>query len=241
VPLRYRAFVFVVLLLAPALMRAVDPDPVHPTAAPTAGPAPTTDVIVFRTAESLDAPHRTSYRLAEWAQQRGRWILPDIGYYDTGYARDQLWFAGAGAELTHRSNCVWTEEIYLAQAAGPEAHNERSMWLWTVFDVQLHPKLTAQLVSYPTLPLNRSQSWGFDVDRGKLEWAPSAHWRIGPGYSATTLAAGHNWLSKPFLTATRKTRSGDYEFWLQKTATGAQVQFRYMLVRDERRRTASGE
>jgi hypothetical protein len=197
-------------------------------------PHTVTDVVVLRGAETLQSPHRVGYRLIEWDQQRGRWIAPDIGYYDTGYGQSQLWFIGAGAELLHRPHFVWTEELYATQAAGPEARNERSLWFWTVFDLPLRKRLSAQIVTYPTLPLNKSQSWGFDIDRAKLEWNAGSNWKVGPGYSATTCAPGTAWLSRPFLTVTRKSRTGDYEVWLERISGGAQVQFRYLLVRDEK-------
>jgi hypothetical protein len=173
--------------------------------------------------------------MAEWAQMRGRWILPDVGYYDTGYGRNQLWFVGGGADLLHNSHYDWSQEIYLAQAAGQGSHNERSMWLWTVVDFKLRKHLTAELVCYPTLPLDRTQSYGFDIDRGKMEWAVKPHWLIGPGYNSTVSSDGTSWQSRPFVTMTRKSRSGDYEFWLERIPAGAQMQFRYQLVRDEKR------
>ena len=32
---------------------------------------------------------------------RGRWIFPDVGYYDTGYGKEHIWFTGAGADIVH--------------------------------------------------------------------------------------------------------------------------------------------
>lgn len=203
-------------------------------AAETAKPHPTTDILVLRGSEALQSPHRTGYRLLEWAQQRGRWIAPDIGYYDNGYGHNQLWFIGAGAEIVHHKHYVWTEELYANQAAGPDTHNERSFWLWSVLDLKFRKGLTSQTVVYPTLPLNQAQSWIFDVDRSKLEWEFRPHWLVGPGYAATSSGHKDNWENRPFVTLTRKTRSGDYEIWIQRVAAGAQVQLRYQLVRDER-------
>jgi len=221
------SFVFF-LFSAPTLVA----EPAEPH--PGADPHPVTDIFVVRGSETLQSPHQVGYRLVEWAQQRGRWIAPDFGYYDTGYAHDQLWFVGAGADVLHRRHMLWTEEIYLAQANGSEAHNQRSMWLWTVFELNLRKRLSAELVSYPTLPLDHAQPFGYDIDRFKMEWKATPHWLVGPGYTATTLAPGYAWQSRPFLTATRKSHNGDYEVWLQRIPTGAQVQLRYMLVRDER-------
>lgn len=218
------------IFLFTASSHAAEPEDVCPA------PSPVTDVVVLRTALAAQHPFRTNYRLVEWNQQRGRWLLPDIGYYDNGYFGHQLWFGGGGAELLHRPRMVWTEELYANQAAGPDTHNQRMFWFWTVFDFKLKPHLTAQLVGYPTLPLNHSQDWGMDIDRGKLEWEFHRGWKIGPGYAATSFCNQGAWESRPFVTLTRKTGSNYYEFWAERIAGGAQIQLRYMLVRNEKRR-----
>jgi len=78
----------------------------------------------------------------------------------------------------------------------------------------------------------RRQRWGLDIDRAKSEWAPSPHWLVGAGYSGG-ICSSRTWESKPFLTTTRKTHTGNYEFWIQRTPAGAQVQFRYLFVQGE--------
>lgn len=213
------------------MLHQADPQPVQ--VSPAKAPA-VANIWVLRGSLALQSPHRTGYRLFEWAQQRGRWIVPDAGYYDDGYQGNQLWFIGGGAELLHKPHMLWTEEIYANQAAGPGSHNERSLWLWTVFDFKLKPHLKAQLVGYPTLPLNHKQDWGLDIDRSKLEWEMLHNWWVGPGYAATTFSAKSVWENHPFLTLTRKSRTGDYEVWVQRIPAGAQVQLRYQLVRNER-------
>lgn len=223
----HRAFclAFVFLSLS-AFLRADEPVELHPAPTHTVE-----DIWVLRGSLALQSPHRAGYRLLEWAQQRGRWVVPDVGYYDDGYWGNQLWFIGGGAELIHRPRLIWTEEIYANQAAGRNTHNERSFWLWTVFDLKFKPNLTAQLVGYPTLPLDRAQDWGADIDRMKLEWHIQHHWLLGPGYAATTFGHDTLWENRPFITVTRKTRTGDYEIWVQRIPAGAQVQLRYLLVR----------
>jgi len=198
--------------------------------------SPVSDVVVLRTALAAVQPFRTNYRLVEWNQQRGRWLVPDIGYYDNGYFGHQLWFGGGGAEIVHGPHMVWTEELYANQAAGPATHNERMFWFWTVFDFKLRPRLAAEIVGYPTLPLNHSQNWGLDIDRAKLEWEFKRDWKIGPGYAATTFCNQGVWESRPFVTLTHKAGHNTYELWAERIADGAQVQLRYMLVRDEKRR-----
>lgn len=212
----------VLLLLTSSALHAAEP----------ADPHPVSNVLIVRTAEQLHAPHVISYRLVEWAQVRRRWIVPDVGYYDTGYGKDQLWFVGAGAEVIHRPRFTWTQELYIAQESGPESHNGRALWIWPVLDMRLRPKLVGQAVAYPTIPLNGSQRWGFDVDRAKAEWIASPHWLAGAGYSAH-ICANRSWENEPFLTATRKTRAGDFEFWLQRLPKGAQIQVRYLFVQSE--------
>lgn len=227
--LRLFCFTFAIFLFSASTCTAETGD-VHPT------PSPVTDVVVLRTALNAQHPFRTNYRLIEWNQQRGRWLVPDIGYYDDGYGGHQLWFGGGGAEIIHGPHLVWTEELYANQAAGKKTHNERMFWFWTVFDLKLRRNLTAQIVGYPTLPLNHAQDWGLDIDRTKLEWEFKRGWKIGPGYAATTFSDTSVWESRPFLTVTHKSGINSYEMWFERIQDGAQVQLRYMLVRDEKRK-----
>ena len=120
-------------------------------------PRPVVNIYVLRMGEQLQSPNIVTYRVAEWEQMRGRWILPDVGYYDSGYGKDQLWFAGGGADVLHTRHFDWEQEIYVLQEAGPESTNKRFMWLWPVLDFRFRPRLTAQVAPYPTLPLNRAR------------------------------------------------------------------------------------
>lgn len=198
-------------------------------AAQEARPQPETTVVV-RTGMRLQAPYASSYRLFEFSQQRGRWIYPDIGYYDIGHLSEQLWFAGVGGDFYHNKHVDWTQVVYVEQEAGAAAHNERALWVWPVLDVQITPRLSAETVVYPTIPLNRAQRWEFDVDRSKLEYLLRRRLTVGAGYSAC-VGAETGWLSKPFLTATVHNRSGSWEFWVQRIQDGAQLQVRYTLVK----------
>jgi hypothetical protein len=190
----------------------------------------TTDIWIARTAEDLQSPHRFTYHMLEWAQQRGRWIVPDVGYYDEGYGKDQQWFIGGGPEFFSK-HLNYTQEIYIFQEAGPAARNQRGLWLWTVFNLSYGRHFLNETVLYPTLPLNKAQGWAFDLDRSKSEWIIGQHWKVGGGDSFSCTSRCTN---KPFFTITRKTRiGGEYEFWLQKVPAGAQVQLRWLLVRKE--------
>lgn len=195
-------------------------------------PHPATDIFILRSGEQLQSPHIVTYRVAEWAQQRGRWILPDIGYYDTGYGQDQLWFTGVGADLVHTKYVDWEQELYISQEAGPASQNRRSLWIWPVLDFRFRPRLTGQFVAYPTIPLDRAQRWGYDVDRSKIEWHATSHWRAGVGY-AGGICSTRTWQHNPLLTVTRTTRAGQFEVWLERIQGGAQVQMRYYLVHGE--------
>jgi hypothetical protein len=203
-----------------------------PLLAAREGSQPAINIYIVRTAEQLQGPHVITYRIFEWTQERGRWIVPDLGYFDTGYGKEQIWFAGAGAKLVHRRHIDWEQELYVSQEAGPDSKNKRSLWIWPVVDMRFPAQLSAQVAAYPTLPLNRAQRWGFDVDRVKLERTVGSRWSVGVGY-AGGVCDSHKWQSEPFLTTTRRTPRGNFEVWLQSTPGGSQVQVRYLLVRGE--------
>jgi hypothetical protein len=184
-------------------------------------------IYIVRTGEQLQAPHVLTYRMVEYIQERGRWIFPDVGYYDCGHSNDRQWFAGVGAELYHGEHANFSQEIYVTQEEGSAAHNQRSMWVWPVLDLRFTPRLTSQTVAYPTLPLNRSAQWGFAVDRSKLEYALRPNFQVGPGY-ASSKTPGTPWQNRPFLTTTFTNRAGAWEFWLERMPGGGQIQLRYM-------------
>jgi hypothetical protein len=190
------------------------------------------NILVLRTAEQLQAPHVLTYRVAEWEQMRRRWIPFDLGYYDTGYGQDQMWFAGAGLVPASGPRFRWEQEFFVLQEAGPQSQNKRTFWVWPIVCLQPRPRLSAQIVAYPTIPLDRAQHASLDIDRAKLEWSTSSHWRAGLGYSGG-FCGKPAWQSEPFLTVTRSTRAGSFEFWLQSTPGGGQLQMRYTLVRGE--------
>jgi hypothetical protein len=203
-----------------------------PSLAAEEHPQPVVNIYIIRTAEQLQTPHVITYRVFEWTQERGRWIVPDFGYFDTGYGREQIWFAGAGAKLVHSRHVDWEQELYISQEAGADSENKRSLWIWPVVDVRFPARFSAQVAAYPTLPLNRAQRWGYDVDRAKLERRLSSRWSFGVGY-AGGICDSRTWQSKPFVTTTRRTRRGNFEVWLQSIPGGSQAQVRYLMVRGE--------
>lgn len=197
------------------------------------GQLPVVDIYIVRSGESLQSPHVVTYKVLEWTELRGRWIFPDVGYFDNGYGKDQVWFAGAGLDVVHTRHVDWSQELYVTQEAGPDSTNKRSLWIWPVVDMHFGTRVFGQVAAYPTIPLNDAQRWGADVDRAKLEWAASTHWLVGGGYSGG-ICGDSSWHSNPFITATRRTRAGNVEFWLQRITGGAQVQVRYVLVKSRR-------
>ncbi len=194
---------------------------------------PVLSAYTVRAGEQLQAPHVQTYRLVEFSQQRGRWIFPDFGDYDFGQGGERLTFVGVGAEFHPARRATLTQIVYLSQAVGPGSHGARSLWLWPVLDVNFTPRLTAEAVVYPTIPLNGASKAGFDVDRAKMEYAVRRKLTLGAGYSGS-ICDGSAWKNKPFATTTVATRAGSFEFWLQRMPGGGQIQIRYQLVRSQR-------
>lgn len=188
---------------------------------------PVKNIYVLRGAVNLATP-QMNYRLVEWAQVRGRWVVPDIGYHDTGDGQDQLWFAAVGRVMVQRPRVSWLQQVYFAQEAGPKARSQRSMWLWPIVDVNMPRRLAIEVVPYPTVPLDAAQRWGFNIDRAKLERV-GQRWNWGAGYQGG-IYGGQDWVSKPFVLVTRKSRMGALETWWQRLPDGAQMQLRYRLA-----------
>jgi hypothetical protein len=184
---------------------------------------------VVRTGVQLDGQHSLTYRLSEFSLQRGRWILPDLGYYDIGGLSDRIVFGGGGAEIKNR-HIDYTQILYVAEEAGSAAHHQRTLWIWPVIDATYTAHLTSEVALYPTIPLNQAARWSFDIDRAKMEYAFGPHFKAGAGYSACG-GATTSWTNKPLATATLTNRAGAWEFWLERMPGGAQIQMRYSLTR----------
>lgn len=216
-----RYFVFILLLVCSWLPAA---------GAESDSNSPFESTYLIRTGERLQGPHQLAFRMTEYSLQRGRWILPDFGYYDIGALNDRVLFTGVGAELVHTDHVTWTQVLYAAQESGSAAHHERTVWVWPVVDARLPRHFTFQTALYPTVPLNQAARWGFDIERAKVEHRIRPYLKAGAGYSAC-VGANTSWTSKPFATATVLSRAGAWEFWLQRVPGGAQVQLRFSLSR----------
>lgn len=190
---------------------------------------PATYVYIARTGQQFQAPHVWTYHLLECSRQRGRWIVPDFGVYDYGHGNYRELFIGGGPVYHHGKIVTLTQELYFTQDTGAAAHGARYLWLWPVADFQFTRKLTGEAVVVPCLPLNHAARLQYDLDRIKTEYALNRRATLGAGYSAYKYD-GEAWQNKPFLTTTVSTRHGAFEFWLQKTPGGGQIQMRYQLV-----------
>jgi len=195
--------------------------------------SPVVSTYLVHTGEQFQAPHVLTYKMLEFSQQRGRWTLPDVGIYTGAGEKDKLLFGGAGADFRLSKKALLTQEIYFAQDTGPGSHHARSLWLWPVFNLDFAPRWLAQVVAYPTIPLNRAALAGFDVDRAKLQYDLRRNFAIGGGYNSSK-CEGSPWKNRPFLTTTVSSIAGSFEFWLQKTPGGGQLQLRYTLNHSER-------
>lgn len=193
---------------------------------------PVVSTLVVRTGEPLQAPHKLTYELVEFSQQRGRWVVPDIGIYGSRDESDKLLFAGAGAEFLFRRKIDYTQIFYISQAIGPGSHGARTFWIWPVLDVNFTPRWMSEVVVYPTIPLNRAAEAGFDIDRAKLQYAFTRRFSAGAGYSAS-IYEKCSWQNKPLATATYFSPRGSIEFWLERIPDGAQIQIRYTLTHSE--------
>jgi hypothetical protein len=165
---------FILLFACLGLLGATEAAPQGESAPQADRPQPV-NIFVLRTAEQLQSPHVLTYRVAEWEQLRGRWIPFDVGYYDTGYGQDQMWFAAAGIVPAAGPRFRWEQEIYVLQEAGPQSQNKRTLWIWPVLYFQPRPRLSAQIAAYPTIPLDRAQHKSYDIDRAKLEWSATSN------------------------------------------------------------------
>jgi hypothetical protein len=130
---------------------------------------PVSDIYIVRFAEQLQSPHVVTYRVFEWTETRGQWSFPDVGYYDTGYGKEQIWFTRAGLDVMHTARFDWSQEIYFSQGAGQESNNKRALRIWPVIDAHLRSRLYGEIAAYPVIPLDAAQRWSADVDRAKLE------------------------------------------------------------------------
>lgn len=190
---------------------------------------PTTSVVIARTGQNIQAPYTGTYHLVEALQVRDKWIFPDVGYVDFATGNYRELFVGGGRTLYDRKKVSITGELYFVQATGPASKNARYLWPNAIVDIRFTPKLTSQTSYILYAPLNKPARVQQVIERSKLEFAPSKHWKFGGGYGAYQYGNGP-WQSKPFATTTISTKAGSFEFWLQNMSQDAQVQLRYSFA-----------
>jgi len=185
--------------------------------------------LVPRAADGCQSGHpscRETYRYLEFFQARGAWILPDLGAIDFHHSNYRELFVGAWRTLYNGTHVTWLEELYFAQATGSAAQSARYLWPWTLVAVRFTPRIAAEAVYFPYIPLNSSAHVQHVVERGKVEYAPTKTWKFGAGYGAYQFG-GQPWQNRPFVTTTVRTGVGSFERWLQKMPGGGQIQLRY--------------
>jgi len=195
---------------------------------------PITSIFVARTGIRIDAPHVGTYHYAEFFQLHGKLLWPDVGIVDYGHDNYRELFAGAGGTIYSNKKAFVVEELYFAQATGDGAKSARYLWPWTLINYHFAPKLTADVVYFPYIPLNQSARVQNVVEHAKIDYTVNKTINVGGGYGAYKYGDG-DWQNKPFVTTTVSTRGGSFEFWLQKMPGGAQVQLRYKLARTSAR------
>lgn len=185
--------------------------------------------VIGRTGVGDDA--KTTYRIVEVFQQRGRWIFPDVGYIDFADPKQyREYFVGAGAVLFTSKRITIIEEGYLDKAAGPASGDALYFQPWTLVAISITPKLGAEVVYFPYLPLNKAARIQHVLERAKLEY-DFKHVKVGGGYAAYQYGEGP-WSNRPFVSTTLKGgKLGDLELWLQRMpGDHVQVQVRYAKI-----------
>jgi hypothetical protein len=186
----------------------------------------TQDVLLARTAmRSFPTGH-----YVEAMEIRDRWIAPDAYYFDAGSGRYREVALGGGAQLLRSKHLTITQEAYIDQALGPDAHHAIYLVPWTYIGYTLTPKVRGETVYFPYFPLNHNGHFEQIVERAKLEYY-FPRLKIGAGYGGIQVG-GRDWKQKPFLTTTiRGGNLGDLEFWLQRIpGNHVQAQIRYRLT-----------
>jgi hypothetical protein len=189
---------------------------------------PTTTLVLARTGVRLDSPHVGTYHYLEIIQSRGKWVYPDVGYFDAATNDYREVFAGGGRTLLESKRMTFVEELLFDQALSPAARSARYLVPWTMLKFRFTPKFTNETVYFLYLPLNDSARIQQIPERSKFEYAIKKSWKAGVGYGGYKYGDAA-WQHKPFVTTTISTKAGAFEFWLQKMPGGAQIQFRYAL------------
>lgn len=178
----------------------------------------------------LAVKERATFRYLQFFQQRGDWVLPDIGYIDYGDAAYHELFAGFGRMLRKSPHLNVLGELYYLQAGGSASAGEKYLLPWVLVAFSASSRIRGEAVYFPYLPLTDAGTLQHVVERAKLEYT-WPHFKVGGGYGAYQRHGG-DWQHMPFATVTVSPPVvGDLEFWAQRVHQGGvQVQFRYFRV-----------
>lgn len=192
--------------------------------------AQVTTVVLARTGMRTDRPHTQTYHFVEVIQSRGKWIFPDVGYMDFGHGDYHEVFIGAGRTVYDGKRLTLTQELYFDQAFGPDSDSARYLLPFSGLQFRFSPKLAANVAYVAYAPLSSGATAQHVLDSAKLEYALSKSWKAGAGYGGYKFGSDP-WQNTPFVTTTLSGKAGSLELWLQRMPAGAQVQFRYTVVR----------
>jgi hypothetical protein len=180
------------------------------TASAQEAPAVDTHVI------ARTATDQGTYHYAQVFQQRGKWIVPDVGYIDFNQFDEyrEVW-VGAGGVLLDTTHLSVIGEGHVVKALGPSSAGALYLQPWVLAAYHLTQRLGGDAVYFPYLPLNDAGRGQHVLERAKLEY-DFGRIKFGGGYAG--LKSGTSaWKSKPFVTATIKAGSiGAIELWLQQ-------------------------
>lgn len=171
-----------------------------------------------------------TFHFAEmWQTHRGKYIYPDIGYFDGG--RYGYWetFFGGGV-VSHNSKHFTLVNIgYLDRAHGSKSDHALCFLPWTLVGYRITKRVSGETVYFPYLPLNKSARLQHVLDYSKVEY-DFGKIKLGGGYAAYQYGE-KPWEHKPFLITTFKTNfAGNIQLWVQRIA-GNRIQAQVRVVK----------
>lgn len=194
----------------------------------------TTDVFAQTTLDlsvSMDR-EKPTYRLGEFSQTWGRWIVPDVGYLDFGEPKKyREWFAGFGYKIFASEKFELVEEVFFVQAEGSEANGAKYLQPFLGASYAPHPRINLEVAGFVYMPLNNKEEPNeWVLDKAKIEFNVSIL-TLGVGYGANSEEG--EWRNKPFITATLSPASGKFgslEVWYFRPREGRpQIQAHFSL------------
>lgn len=197
-----------------------------PAALPAHAQTAAQTTVLVRTATG-----RGTYHYAEVYHERGKLVLPDIGYidFDEPSSYREL-FIGGGGVVFSRARTTVVAEAFLDKAFGSRSGGALYLLPWVMVLYRAAPRLAGEVVYFPYIPLSDAGRGQHVLERAKLEY-DFPRLKIGAGYGAYKFGADavHH---KPFATATFKAgRTGAFELWMQRLpGNRLTVQIRYANV-----------